>query len=171
MKKLLFISLMILVFILKTSCSKRSIETVELKHYPVNSLTGIITTTGVSLDTNITKDGKGSLRITADKPTTVRLFETGDIGVDNAKLIYKASLRTEEVKGQVYIEMYCHFPGQGEFFSRALKSPLSGTNDWTSQETPFFLKKGQDPDNIKVNLVIRGKGTVWIDDIRLIKVS
>lgn len=40
---------------------------------------------------------------------------------------------------------------------------------WTTVETPFFLQKGQNPDNIKLNLVVNGKGTVWIDDIKLIK--
>ncbi len=35
-------------------------------------------------------------------------------------------------------------------------------------EAPFFLKKNDDPDDIKLNLVINGKGTVWIDDLRLI---
>jgi hypothetical protein len=99
----------------------------------------------------------------------VRLYETGDISIDNARLTYQAKLRTASVEGQVYLEMWCHFPGKGEFFSRALHAPLTGTTAWTSQETPFFLKKGDDPDNIKLNLVINGKGTVWIDELRLIK--
>jgi hypothetical protein len=73
------------------------------------------------------------------------------------------------VQGQAYLEMWCRFPGKGEFFSRALQAPLSGTVEWSSQETPFFLKKGEDPDEIKLNLVVNGTGTVWIDDIRLIK--
>ena len=46
--------------------------------------------------------------------------------------------------------------------------PLSGTTDWTTRETPFFLQKGENPDNVRMNLVINGKGTVWIDDIRLL---
>jgi hypothetical protein len=41
--------------------------------------------------------------------------------------------------------------------------------DWVTQETPFFLKPGENPDNVKLNLVIEGKGTVWIDDISLVK--
>jgi len=73
------------------------------------------------------------------------------------------------VEGQVYLEMWCHFAGRGEFFSRGLQTPLTGTTDWTSGETPFFFKKGENPDNIKLNLIIKGKGTVWIDDIRLLK--
>ncbi|MCH7556135.1 MAG: hypothetical protein IIB56_01620 [Planctomycetes bacterium] len=48
-------------------------------------------------------------------------------------------------------------------------NPLTGTTDWTTEKIPFLLKKGQNPDNVKLNLVIDGKGTVWIDDIRLLK--
>ena len=99
----------------------------------------------------------------------MRLYELGDIDVENARLIYQARLRTEEVSGQVYLEMWCHFPGKGQFFSRGLESPLSGSTEWTTEEIPFFLKKGQNPDDIKLNLVINGTGTVWIDDIRLLK--
>jgi hypothetical protein len=85
-------------------------------------------------------------------------------------LIYQAKVRTENVVGKVYLELWCNFPGKGVFFSRGLHTPLTGTTNWTSEETPFLLKKGDNPDNIKLNLVIDGKGTAWIDDIRLIKV-
>jgi len=102
------------------------------------------------------------------RPDNATLVMAGDIDVENARLIYKAQVRTENVEGQVYLEMWCCFPGKGEFFSRGLMTPLTGTTDWTTQETPFFLKKGQNPDNVKLNLVINGKGTVWIDDIRLL---
>ena len=30
-------------------------------------------------------------------------------------------------------------------------------------------KEGENPDNVKLNLVINGKGTAWIDDIRVLK--
>jgi hypothetical protein len=71
--------------------------------------------------------------------------------------------------GQAYLEMMCHFPGKGEFFSRGLMNPLTGTTDWMTIETPFLLKMGENPDNVKLNLVVNGTGTVWIDDIRLLK--
>jgi hypothetical protein len=50
-----------------------------------------------------------------------------------------------------------------------LQAPLSGTVDWTSQETPFSLKPGENPDNVRLNVMIDGKGTVWIDEIQLVK--
>jgi len=140
-----------------------------LKQFPMDNMDGIVTQSGIHIDEQVSSDGNGSLRIEATKPTTIRLFETGDIDIENARLIYQARVRTEDVEGQVYLEMWCHFPGKGESFSRGLETPLTGSTDWVTEETPFFLKKGENPDNVKLNLVIKGKGTVWIDDIRLLK--
>ena len=144
-------------------------QSAMLKSYPLDDAEGLITQSGVAIDKQVSSDGHGSLRVEAGAPTTVRLFETGYIGAENARLIYQARLRTENVEGPVYLEMWCHFPGKGEFFSKGLTTPLTGTTDWTTVETPFFLKEGENPDNVKLNLVIDGKGTVWIDEIRLLK--
>ena len=167
--RILIFSVACLIALAATGCSQRPTETTELRHYPADTMEGIIAASGVQIDNEISSDGGGSLRVTTTEPSTVRLYETGDIDVENARLIYRAKLRTEEVVGQVYLEMWCRFPGKGEFFSRALHSPLSGSQEWTSQETPFFLKSGENPDNIKINLVVNGRGKAWIDDIRLLK--
>lgn len=154
---------------LSFGCTGKKNDIVQLAHYPLDSIDGIMSRSDSILDKITSSDGNGSLRISADKPATVRLYELGDIDVENARLIYQARIRTEEVTGQVYLEMWCHFPGKGQFFSRGLESPLSGSTEWTTEEIPFFLKKGQNPDDIKLNIVINGTGTVWIDDIRLLK--
>ena len=156
--------------LLTLSCSDSS-EVVELRHFPLDNAQGIITQTGVQFDPDMSSDGNGALRVTTDQPAVVRLFETGDLDIEDARLIYQASIRTDGVEGQVYLEMWCRFAGKGEFFSRSLNTPLSGTTDWTTVTTPFFLKKGENPDNVRLNLVINGKGTGWIDDIRLFKAS
>jgi hypothetical protein len=150
-------------------CTGRSAEITELKRYPISDLNGLITRSGVELDSAITADGNGAFRIRADQPMTIRLYETGDIDIEEARLIYRAKIRSEEVSGKVYLEMWCQFTGKGDFFSRALHSPITGTNEWSTQETPFFLQPGQNPENVKLNLVIEGTGTVWIDDIRLVR--
>jgi hypothetical protein len=136
---------------------------------PVSDLSRVLTQAGVEFDARTTSDGTGSIRISAADSTTVRLYEVGDIDVENARLVYRARVRTEGVQGKVYLEMWCRFPGQGEFFSRALHAPLTGSTEWTSQETPFLLERGQNPDQIALNVVITGRGTVWVDDIALLK--
>ena len=164
-----FLIVVLCVYCLIGGCTGGKNDDAQLRHYPLDSTDGIITRSNISLDKNISSDRKGSLRIIVLEPVTVRLFECGDIDVENACLTYRARLRTEDVKGQAYLEMWCRFPGKGEFFSRGLRSPLSGSTEWTTQEIPFFLKKGENPDDIKLNLVINGTGTVWIDDIRVLK--
>ncbi len=119
MKKLKIFASMVMLFIL-AGCSKTTQKVVEIKNYPLDNLEGIITKSNVTLDKEISFDGKGSLKITVDEPAVIRLFETGDIDAENARLIYRTHLKTENLEGQVYLEMRCH-------------CTLSGTNDWITQ--------------------------------------
>jgi len=160
---------MALALLLILGCSQSAKEVTQLYHFSVDDMEGVISRDEVEFDEEISSDGRGSLKIAVAEPTVVRLFRIGDVDVENACLIYRAWIRTEDVDGKVYLEMWCHFPGRGEFFSRGLHGPLSGTTDWTTRETPFFLKKGENPDLVELNLVLDGEGTVWIDDIRLFK--
>jgi hypothetical protein len=157
--------------------AKIEIATSELKHYSLDNTEGLIALSEpvfdgeakITIDEQISSDGNGSLRIEATDITVIRMFETGNIDVENARLIYQAKLRAEDVKGRVYISMRCYFPRGESYSSKALASPLTGTTDWTTQETFFLLKKGEKPDNVRLELNINGEGTVWIDDIRLLK--
>jgi WD40 repeat protein/predicted Ser/Thr protein kinase len=121
----------------------------------------------------ITRDGvtaeEGAWRIEAGQKRTVRLFEVSKPGVEDCTLAYRAKIKTRELQGKAYLEMWCRLPGRGEFFSKDFSHAVSGTTDWASCETPFLLEKGQRPDLIKLNLVVEGKGTVWIKDVELLK--
>jgi hypothetical protein len=103
------------------------------------------------------------------KAQTIRLFEVEKPDVEQCMVTYRAKLKTENLTEQAYLEMWCRFPGKGEFFSRGLAHPVTGSNDWASYETPFFLKKGEKPDLIKLNLVVKGAGKIWVKDVELLK--
>ena len=90
-------------------------------------------------------------------------------GVEHCLVTYRAKLKTENLTGQAYLEMWSRFPGKGEFFSRGLAHAVSGSNGWASYETPFILKKGEKPDLIKLNLVVKGAGKVWVKEVELLK--
>jgi hypothetical protein len=77
-------------------------------------------------------------------------------------------MKTENVEGQAYLEMWCRFPKEGDSFSKGFHHAMKGSNDWAQCETPFFLQTGQRPDLIRLNLVIEGKGTVWLRNIELL---
>ncbi len=161
------------VFILFTgmvmSCSRSTSKDLVIEKFSCDSLEGVIHSIGISPDGRVKKEGQAALRIDIAEPTVVRLFETGDIDIEDAVLIYQARLRTEGVQGRIYLEMWCRFEGKGEFFSQGYDTSLSGTTKWTQVEIPFFLKDGENPDKVKLNLACEGAGTVWVDDVRLIK--
>lgn len=141
----------------------------ELRRLGLDTAEGLVQLSGVEVDRRIKTEGSGSLKVTIGQPSVIPLFETGPLDVDDAALVYRAKLRTENAQGNVYLEMWCHFAGKGEFFSRGLASPLRGSTAWTTQEIPFFLKPGEKPDNVKLNVVSEGAGVLWIDDLRLLK--
>ena len=110
--------------LLVAGCRTQQHQSVELKRYPLDSLEGVIGRSEVELDPAISSDGKGSLRVTAAAPLTVRLFVTGDIPVDNGRLIYQARLRCEKLQGQAYLESGAAFR-ERENFSRVRCTPPS----------------------------------------------
>jgi hypothetical protein len=158
-----------LLALLVTTLASAQQTPVELKHFPLDSLEGVRAVTGVHFDPRISADGKGSVRVDANGEMTVPLFEITDVSVDNAILVYQASLQSQNLDGRAYLEMWVRIPGKGEFFSRALDRPVTGTMSWMTTATPFFLQAGQKPDLIRLNLVVQGKGKVWIDDVRLMR--
>lgn len=126
-------------------------------------------------DKTIAQDGivveEQGWRIDAPAPRTVRLFEVPMKDTHNGMLTYRARLKTKDIEGRAYLAMWVRFPGMGEFFSKGLHNAVRGTNDWSEYEIPFMLKKGQEPDLVKLNLEVEGTGTVWIKDVELRSVT
>jgi hypothetical protein len=100
---------------------------------------------------------------------TVNLFEVPATGEEQCMLTFKAKLKSNGLQGRAFLEMWCRVPGFGEFFSKGLNKAVRATTDWASYEIPFFLKKGQKADLIKLNLVVEGIGKTWIKDVELLK--
>ena len=121
----------------------------------------------------ITQDGvsveEGGWRIESGQARTVRLFEAPDPGVERCIVTYRARMKTADLQKGAYLEMWCRFPERGEFFSKGLHHRVQGTTEWASYETPFYLRKGQRPDLIKLNVVTEGSGIVWLRDLELLQ--
>lgn len=167
MKKYFYLSLDF-ILILFLSCNI-STEKKELKHFSVDDLNGIAAQPGVQIDKSVSSDGNGSLKIEAAGPVSIPLYIIDDVRVEDTQLIYEAKIKSESLNGQALLEMWCVFRDQGEFFSRGFDSAIAGTTEWKTIKTVFLLKKNEMPDQIKLNVIINGVGTVWIDDICLSK--
>jgi len=124
--------------------------------------------TRIATDTTVAIEGLASVRVDTAWPTTVNLGEIDGLDVDGAKLLFTAQVRSAGLVGVAYLEMWAHF-GKKAYFSRGLDATIAGTGDWRRLEVPFLLRPGQRPDRVTLNLVIKGNGTVWVDDARLLR--
>lgn len=150
-------------------CSQTTVT--SLRHFPLDDSSEVLQPALAELDRSVSSDGQGSLRFQIDTPQTIHLLEVRDLAVEDCALTYQAMLRTENLTGRVYLEMWCATDSLGEFFSRDLATPILTATDWVIESTPFFLEKGQTPRRIFLNVVCEGTGTVWVDDILLYKTT
>jgi len=124
-------------------------------------------TPNIQIDLKEKVEGKGSIKITTQWPTTICLSEVVGPDIENAMLVYSAKVKTD-LDGNAYLEMWAHIGG-GQYFSKGMNDSVSQKTDWKTIKAPFMFQKGQKPDKVTLNLIINGKGTVWIDDIVLAK--
>ncbi|MDY0166023.1 MAG: serine/threonine-protein kinase [Thermoguttaceae bacterium] len=142
-------------------------ETAEMPPAPqVTTLKSFSTTDPTIFGDLVVEDGGWFANCT--EPRTIPLFEVTNPGVEDCQIIYRAQLKTEKLKGRAYLEMWCRLPGSGEFFSRGLDHVATGSTAWASHETPFFLKKGEKPELLRLNLVVEGTGRVGIRNIEVL---
>src|SRR5262245_53077405 len=77
----------------------------------------IYTNTLDALDQSLTKSGvtaeQGALRIDAKGPVTIALAEVRPEAAENASLFYRAKLRSQDLDGQAFLEMWCVVTGMG----------------------------------------------------------
>ena len=151
------------------SCARRPEGPIEIFHDSISAASRIVDASEFDFVADGSSDGDGCLRVKTSGSRTLSLFLIDEPDVEETVLYYTVRARTENLMGKVYVEMLCNVPGRGEFFSRGLRGPISGTTGWTSLETPFILKKGDRPDRIRLNVVIQGSGVVWLDDARVYK--
>jgi serine/threonine protein kinase len=109
----------------------------------------------------------GGWKLTANETRSFRLFEHPLPNMQPGPIFYRAKLKTENVQGRAYLEMWVRVPGMGEFFSKGFHIALSGDNGWAEYEIPFLLRKGEQPDLVKLNVTVEGSGSVWIKDVEL----
>ncbi|MEO1497609.1 MAG: M56 family metallopeptidase [Planctomycetota bacterium] len=136
----------------------------ELARY---SLDEPISGTVVAIDTETKIEGAASTRITTQWPTTVCVMEIEAPKIENAKLVYSAQVKSD-LDGAASLELWSH-AGGAKYFSRNPNVAAFGKSDWKRLTIPFFYQAGQQPERLTLNVVLSGPGTVWVDDIRLLK--
>lgn len=115
-------------------------------------------------------DDEDALKIENKWPTTVRLanFDVSDKKIDESVVTFTAEMQGVNFVGAAYLEMWLHFPGKGFFFGRGLDNQLTQDGGWKQYSASFILKKGEQPDNVVLNLRFDGAGTVRIRNLKAV---
>ena len=141
---------------------------VQIAHYPL-SAQAVPGGADAVFDPDVSQDGGGSLRVaTGDAGGRLRLYRLDDVGPVEGALLYTGFLKSQDLRGSAYFELWCH-PAEGNAaFARGVSTRVEGTSDWKPQEVSFRRPEAcTDPAFVELNVVIHGAGTVWIDNIRL----
>jgi hypothetical protein len=137
----------------------------DLKKLSLDDASAIGTT--IQTDYRVKVEGKASIKITTQWPTTICLGQVTGLEVEGATLVYRAKVKSD-LDGTAFLEMWVNVGG-GQYFSRGMNDAVSQKTNWKTIQTPFMFQKGQKLERVTLNLVINGKGTVWIDDVVLSK--
>ena len=110
----------------------------DLKKLNLDDASTIGTT--IQTDTQVKAEGKGSIKITTQWPTTICLGEITELNIEDAKLVYKAKVKSD-LEGTAFLEMWAHI-GDGQYFSRGMNDTVQQKTDWKVTQTPFLFQKG-----------------------------
>lgn len=95
--------------------------------------------------------------------------------ITRSDYVLMGQVRYEDVAGEGYLETWNHFGETERYFSRTLAPDgvmgvLSGSSGWRPFRLPFFTNdNAKHPSRIEVNLVLPGKGTVYLSELRLVQ--
>ena len=171
MKKPLLICLTLFLALLATAQEPKS--KVLAIYYP-SQKDHLVTLDGQSVykfeNTNDTQLQIQLVKIFKPKLSTTAYAITGQIKYDN-------------VQGDGYLEMWNFFPPvhpgmpEGQYFSRTLgesgeMGKITGTCDWRDFSLPFDPTGASGPPTrLEINLILPGRGTVYVTPVKLVKYS
>ena len=128
-------------------------------------------------------DGREALKIvnTNDTPLQLSLLTIIKPQISAQRYAVQGEIRYDTVQGEGFLEMWSYFPPvqpglpEGEYFSRTLgdsgeMGKIRGTSDWRPFALPFdSTGTSGSPTRLQINLVLAGRGTVYLGPIKLVQ--
>jgi hypothetical protein len=114
---------------------------------------------------------------TAAGATSIPLCEIESPTITTANYAVRGKIRYDNVVGTGYLEMWNHFPGGGQYFTRTLDtggpmSQIKGTSSEREFILPFQMRGPKPaPTKLVINLILNGPGTIEIGPLELIPID
>lgn len=110
---------------------------------------------------------------TSDQSKTVTVLDLEKPGITSIHYAVAGRVRYEGVEKAGYLELWSWFANGGMYFTRTLGDSgpleqLKGSSDWRPFSLPFFSnEKTGAPTRIVVNVVLPGRGQVFLGPLRI----
>ena len=118
------------------------------------------------------------LENSSEQPKTFKLLDLPQPGITSPSYAINGQVKYEGVEGTGYLEMLNHFPDGKVYFTKTLAAfggmrNIQGSSDWREFSLPFFVRDESGwledrPVKLELNLVLPGKGTVYLRPVSLI---
>lgn len=108
------------------------------------------------------------------KALSARLLVLRAPPITEARYAILGKVKYEGVEGDGYLELWNMFPDGGAFFSRTMAPGgpmgiLRGSAGWREFALPFSSREGYVPNELVMNVVLPGRGRVWVGPVRLVQ--
>ena len=117
------------------------------------------------------------LENSGEQPKTFKLLDLPQPGITSPSYAIDGQLKYEGVAGAGYLEMLNHFPDGKVYFTKTLAAfgamrSIQGSSDWRAFSLPFTVRDDSGwledrPVKLEVNLVLPGKGVVYVRSLSL----
>ncbi len=149
-------------------------ETLGLVHWPEFQQAGCLITGTVVPPGGDTKFDSLLVENTQAIATTITVLIIPDPKITKPRYAIRGQVRYEAVEGKAYLEMWNHFPADERYFTRTLAASgpmqhLEGSSDWRPFVLPFLIESPKGPQKLVLNVVLPGKGKVWLGPLSLVQ--
>ena len=122
----------------------------------------------------IAEEAANMLRVTTGQPAIVPLAaaDAETSRLQNTPLRYTAELNAQALDGTAHLEVHVLLSGgkTGYVFGRDTQdTAVTPADGWKTVTGSFNLKPEDVPDQIKIGLVVDGKGSVLVRNLRLVR--
>ena len=116
------------------------------------------------------------LRVERGAEPTVTVLTIDRPKIASPRYALTGQIRYEGVDAAGYLELWNHFPDGSQYFTRTLGDAgpmmkLEGTSGWRAFALPFDSTGAPPPTRLVLNVVLPGRGVVYLGPVRLTDVA
>jgi hypothetical protein len=113
-------------------------------------------------------NGQPAIQVTGGTgKTTTTVVNCPAPEISSHDYVVRGQVKYDGVADDGYLELWNDFGSKGKYFTRSLADwgsmrKLNGTSKWRAFELPFHADPGMRPENLTLNVVLPGAGTVIV---------